>query len=84
MFSVHQHWSTWPLERDAGKGSVQAWYLKQFWIERETVWPLCSELGRGEGGGDNTKSYLTSVQQCRQESKGEASQKLLKEELAWG
>lgn len=31
------------------------------------MWPLCSE-----GGEDNTKSHVTSVQQCRQESKGEA------------
>lgn len=41
-------------------------------------------FGGGEGGGNNTKSHLTSVQQGRQESKGEVSPMLVKDEVAWG
>lgn len=65
-------------------GPAQAWYLTQLWIEWGTLWPLCSELGGGEGGGDNANTYLTSVQKSKQESRGETSQRLVKEELAWG
>lgn len=41
---------------------------------------FAQKLRGGEGGGDNTKSHLTPVQQCRQESKEEASQMLVKDE----